>query len=211
MAFAAHLGEVPAEAWWLLLANVFWAIAYDTEYAMVDRDDDLRIGIKTSAITFGRFDVAAVMRATPRRWASSAGVGYRLHSAGPITPGWRRRRHHAGYHYTLIRGRERALLQGLPAQQLVRRGDLRRRVDLPEGAGPDFCPFSGVDRSSRRRCAPTRRPHMPPAMHGIGIDGHKAASEFAAAAKTGDRDKALALLPNLTAGCVACHFSYRTR
>ena len=54
-------------------------------------------------------------------------------------------------------------------------------------------------------------PHMPPAMHGIGIDGHKSASEFATAAKTGDRDKALALLPNLTAGCVACHFSYRTR
>jgi 4-hydroxybenzoate polyprenyltransferase len=45
------------EAWWLLLANVFWAVAYDTEYAMVDREDDLKIGIKTSAITFGRFDV----------------------------------------------------------------------------------------------------------------------------------------------------------
>ena len=54
-------------------------------------------------------------------------------------------------------------------------------------------------------------PHMPPAMHGIGMDGHKAASEFAAVAKTGDRDKALALLPNLTAACVACHYSYRTR
>ncbi len=54
-------------------------------------------------------------------------------------------------------------------------------------------------------------PHMPPAMHGIGIDGHKAVSEFAAAAKTGDRDKALALLPNLTGACVACHYSYRTR
>ena len=54
-------------------------------------------------------------------------------------------------------------------------------------------------------------PHMPPAMHGIGIDGHKAASEFAAAAKSGDRDKALTLLPNLTGACVACHFSYRTR
>ena len=54
-------------------------------------------------------------------------------------------------------------------------------------------------------------PHMPPAMHGIGIDGHKAASEFATVAKTGDRDKALALLPNLTTACVACHFSYRTR
>ena len=45
MAYAAHLGEVPAEAWWLLLANVFWAVAYDTEYAMVDREDDLKIGI----------------------------------------------------------------------------------------------------------------------------------------------------------------------
>jgi len=54
-------------------------------------------------------------------------------------------------------------------------------------------------------------PHMPPAMHGIGMDGHKAASEFAAVAKTGDRDKALALLPNITAACVGCHFSYRTR
>jgi hypothetical protein len=54
-------------------------------------------------------------------------------------------------------------------------------------------------------------PHMPPAMHGIGMDGHQAASEFAAAARTGDRDKALALLPNLTTACVACHFSFRTR
>ena len=54
-------------------------------------------------------------------------------------------------------------------------------------------------------------PHMPPAMHGIGMDGHKAVSEFAAAAKTGERDRAMALLPNLTAACVACHFSYRTR
>ena len=61
MAFAAVQNDVPAIAWALLLANVFWAVAYDTEYAMVDRDDDLKIGIRTSAITFGRFDVAAVM------------------------------------------------------------------------------------------------------------------------------------------------------
>ena len=54
-------------------------------------------------------------------------------------------------------------------------------------------------------------PHMPPAMHGIGMDGHKAVSEFATVAKTGDRDKALVLLPNLTSTCVACHFSFRTR
>ena len=61
MAFAAVQSRVPMLAWLLLLGNLFWVIAYDTEYAMVDRDDDLRIGMKTSAITLGRFDVAAVM------------------------------------------------------------------------------------------------------------------------------------------------------
>ena len=61
MAFAAILGYVPPVAWLLLLANISWAIAYDTEYAMVDREDDLKIGIQSSAITFGRFDVLAVM------------------------------------------------------------------------------------------------------------------------------------------------------
>ena len=58
---SAMLGAVPPLAWLLLLGNLFWVLAYDTEYAMVDRDDDLRIGMKTSAITFGRWDVAAVM------------------------------------------------------------------------------------------------------------------------------------------------------
>lgn len=61
MAFAAITGYIAPIIWVLLLANVFWAIAYDTEYAMVDREDDLKIGIKSSAITFGRFDVVAVM------------------------------------------------------------------------------------------------------------------------------------------------------
>jgi 4-hydroxybenzoate polyprenyltransferase len=61
MAFAAQTGEVPFLAWFLMGANLLWVIAYDTEYAMVDKADDLRIGIKTSAITFGRFDVAGVM------------------------------------------------------------------------------------------------------------------------------------------------------
>ena len=61
MAFAAVRGEVPALAWWLLAGNLFWVLAYDTEYAMVDRDDDLLIGMKTSAITFGRLDVPIVM------------------------------------------------------------------------------------------------------------------------------------------------------
>ncbi|WP_370583860.1 4-hydroxybenzoate octaprenyltransferase [Polaromonas sp. CG_9.7] len=61
MAFAAVQSQVPPLAWVLLLGNLFWVIAYDTEYAMVDRDDDLLIGMKTSAITLGRFDVAGVM------------------------------------------------------------------------------------------------------------------------------------------------------
>ncbi|MEY2890548.1 MAG: hypothetical protein RJA98_456 [Pseudomonadota bacterium] len=61
MAFAAVRGTVPPLAWGLLLGNLCWVLAYDTEYAMVDRDDDLKIGIQTSAITLGRFDVVAVM------------------------------------------------------------------------------------------------------------------------------------------------------
>jgi 4-hydroxybenzoate polyprenyltransferase len=60
MAFAAVQGAVPPQAWGLLLGNLFWVLAYDTEYAMVDRDDDLLIGMKTSAITLGRWDVAAI-------------------------------------------------------------------------------------------------------------------------------------------------------
>ncbi|WP_300088436.1 4-hydroxybenzoate octaprenyltransferase [uncultured Nitrosomonas sp.] len=61
MAFAAQTGEVPPLAWLLVLANLFWVIAYDTEYALVDRADDLKIGIQTSAITLGRFDVAGII------------------------------------------------------------------------------------------------------------------------------------------------------
>jgi 4-hydroxybenzoate polyprenyltransferase len=61
MAFAAVRGEVPPLAGWLMLGNLCWVLAYDTEYAMVDRDDDLKLGMKTSAITLGRYDVPAVM------------------------------------------------------------------------------------------------------------------------------------------------------
>ena len=61
MAFAAQTGSVPALAWIMLLANIFWAIAYDTEYAMVDRNDDLKLGLNTSAVLFADFDVAAIM------------------------------------------------------------------------------------------------------------------------------------------------------
>jgi len=107
MAYAAHQGSVPAEAWWLLVANIFWAVAYDTEYAMVDRNDDLKIGIKTSAITFGRFDVAAVMLCYAVTLAliawvgSTYALGWPFYSALAIAAGI------MGVHYTWIRGRER--------------------------------------------------------------------------------------------------------
>ena len=61
MAFAAVLNSTPLVVWWLLVANLCWVLAYDTEYAMVDRDDDLKIGMKTSAITLGRWDVPVIM------------------------------------------------------------------------------------------------------------------------------------------------------
>jgi len=107
MAFAAVQGTVPALAWWLLLGNLFWVIAYDTEYAMVDRDDDLKIGIRTSAITLGRYDVAGVMasyaaylaiwgvlgRGVGLGWAYAAGLA----GAAAI----------ALWHWTLIRDRSR--------------------------------------------------------------------------------------------------------
>ena len=61
MAFAAVQGSVPPLGWWMLVLNLFWVVAYDTEYAMVDRDDDVRLGLKTSAITFGHRDIAAIL------------------------------------------------------------------------------------------------------------------------------------------------------
>ena len=75
MAFAAVRGEVPLLAWVLMAANFFWVMAYDTEYAMVDRDDDIRIGIKTSALFFGRFDVIAVLVSYAGFLGVMAGVG----------------------------------------------------------------------------------------------------------------------------------------
>lgn len=107
MAFAAVLGEVPAVAWWLLTANVFWAVAYDTEYAMVDRDDDLKIGIRTSAITFGRFDVAAVMLCYGAALAIILVCGWHLGLRYWFMAGIAAAAAMALYHYTLIRGRER--------------------------------------------------------------------------------------------------------
>ena len=108
MAYAAHLEAVPAIAWWLLAANVFWAIAYDTEYAMVDREDDLKIGIKTSAITFGRYDVAAVMLCYGISLALLAYAGWRIHLGWAYYTGLILAAGVAAYHYTLIRERDRS-------------------------------------------------------------------------------------------------------
>ena len=86
---------------------MFWAVAYDTEYAMVDRNDDLKIGIKTSAITFGRFDVAAVMLCYAATLAIIGGIGYSLHLGGAFYAGLAVAAGIMGVHYTWIRGRER--------------------------------------------------------------------------------------------------------
>ncbi|MGK5063170.1 4-hydroxybenzoate octaprenyltransferase [Janthinobacterium sp. LB3P112] len=107
MGFAAITDSVPVVAWLLLLGNVFWAVAYDTEYAMVDRDDDLKIGIKTSAITFGRYDVAIVMFCYAvflLLWLACGwylGLRYWFVAGLVVAAGC------AVYHYTLIRARER--------------------------------------------------------------------------------------------------------
>ena len=107
MAFAAVQNQVPPVAWWLLLANVFWAVAYDTEYAMVDRDDDLKIGIRTSAITFGRFDVAAVMLCYGAALAIDLACGWVMGLRWWFVGGIAVAAAMALYHYTLIRERDR--------------------------------------------------------------------------------------------------------
>ncbi|RRD58249.1 4-hydroxybenzoate octaprenyltransferase [Comamonadaceae bacterium OH2545_COT-014] len=107
MAYAAVRGHVPWQAWWLLAGNLFWVLAYDTEYAMVDRDDDLKIGMKTSAITLGRHDVAAIM------------VFYLLYLTFWAPPLWQQAQPaialatlgaalaQVAWHFALIRGRTR--------------------------------------------------------------------------------------------------------
>ena len=107
MAFAATTNTVPALAWWLMLANIFWTIAYDTEYAMVDRDDDLTIGIKTSAILFGRFDVAAVMVCYAGALALLAWIGDGLQLGWPFWLGLGLAGAVAIYHFSLIRARQK--------------------------------------------------------------------------------------------------------
>ena len=109
MAFAAQTGALPPTVWMLMLANLFWVIAYDTAYAIVDKPDDLKIGIKTSAITLGQYDVMGVMVCHALFVALMAYIG-QLQSMGMayyagllVAAGL------MGYQYTLIRNRDRAL------------------------------------------------------------------------------------------------------
>ena len=107
MAFAAVQNTVPAVAWLMLAANIAWAVAYDTEYAMVDRADDLRLGIKTSAITFGRHDVAAVMLCYGITLGLLAVIGEHLQYGTGFRVGLVAAAVIAVYHWTLIRKRDR--------------------------------------------------------------------------------------------------------
>lgn len=108
MAFAAVYGRVPASGWWLFAANFFWVVAYDTEYAMVDRDDDLKLGLRTSAIAFGRFDIAAVMACYAVYLGLLVWVG-RMQGLGTFFYGGvLAATLLALWHYVLIRKRERA-------------------------------------------------------------------------------------------------------
>ena len=107
MAFAATQGEVPPLAWGLLLGNLFWVLAYDTEYAMVDRDDDLKIGMKTSAITLGRWDVAAIAAFYLIYLAVWAWLLAPRVSAWPLWTGLLLALAQVAWHVTLIKDRSR--------------------------------------------------------------------------------------------------------
>jgi 4-hydroxybenzoate polyprenyltransferase len=118
MAFAAVLGgrewtlqsvpdAVPPHAWGLLLGNAFWVLAYDTEYAMVDRDDDVRLGMKTSALTLGRFDVAAVMGCYAIYLVTWTWLGRSLGLGLWFLAGIAAAALQALWHYSLIRARAR--------------------------------------------------------------------------------------------------------
>lgn len=107
MAFAAIQGSVPSIAWWLLLANIFWCIAYDTEYAMVDRDDDIHLGIHSSALFFGKHDVLAVVICYAASLGILASIGNLLQLGVAYFTGLLLAAGIAAYHYTLIHNRRR--------------------------------------------------------------------------------------------------------
>jgi 4-hydroxybenzoate polyprenyltransferase len=107
MAYAAVYDRVPPIAWWLLVLNAFWVIAYDTEYAMVDRDDDVKLGLRTSAIAFGRFDIAAVLGCYAIYLAGMVAVGLTLDMGIAYYIGLAVALVCAAYHGRLIRDRDR--------------------------------------------------------------------------------------------------------
>jgi 4-hydroxybenzoate polyprenyltransferase len=107
MAFAAVRGDVPWIAYALIAANFFWVMAYDTEYAMVDRDDDLKIGMKTSAIFFGRYDVLAVTSSYVLFLFGTGAVGLQLRMGWMYFAGLALAAVLAVHHYTLIKDRDR--------------------------------------------------------------------------------------------------------
>ncbi|HYN11736.1 MAG TPA: 4-hydroxybenzoate octaprenyltransferase [Burkholderiales bacterium] len=107
LAYAAIQERLPLECWLLLAANVCYSFAYDTEYAMVDRDDDRKLGLRTSAITLGRWDVAAVMASYALMEAILIFVGVRLDLGWPYYLGLAAAGAMMGYHWLLIRGRTR--------------------------------------------------------------------------------------------------------
>jgi 4-hydroxybenzoate polyprenyltransferase len=107
MAYAAVQERLPLECWILLAANIFYAFAYDTEYAMVDRNDDARIGIRTSALTLGRWDVAAVMASYALMLALLAVVGFARGLGWPYYAGLGSAALMTIYHWRLIRDRTR--------------------------------------------------------------------------------------------------------
>ncbi len=107
MAFAAHGNHVVPIAWTLVVANIFWAMAYDTEYAMVDRDDDLKLGLKSTAILFGRFDVLGVMVCHALFLATMLYVGYRARLGAGYLSGVLVAAAFVAYQYSLVSSRTR--------------------------------------------------------------------------------------------------------
>lgn len=108
MAFVAVQGSVPLEAWMIFVANVFWTIAYDTEYALVDKPDDLKLNIRTAAITLGRFDIVGIMTCYAASLVLWAWVANYLDYGVGFWAGWVVACGIAMYHFTLIRNRDRA-------------------------------------------------------------------------------------------------------
>jgi len=107
MAYAAAQGRIPPVAWWMLGANFFWVMAYDTQYAMVDRDDDLKLGVRSSAICFGRADVAAIAVCYLVFFVAMAALAAQQGAGVGFAIGWLAAAACAAYSMALTRRRDR--------------------------------------------------------------------------------------------------------